>query len=102
VDVNSLVHDAQASAYGLLVAVVLIAVWAFYAGKIHSDREFSKLEKENEALKTALAAERLRSDEAVRAGSVTNTLIGALRDVATERAAGRREPPGLTAKDIGL
>lgn len=102
-DLNTLITAAQDSAYGLLIAIVLAAVWAFYTGRVHSDREFSKLEKENEELRAALADERQRSDEAVRAGTVTNQLISALAQVATERAApARGKRAGLTAGDVGL
>ena len=106
---TEVVAFAQDSAYGLLIAFVALAIWAFYAGKIHTDREFSKLEDENRELKAALLAERTSNAELAQAGSVTNQLIGALRDVATERRAGdhkairgRDAQSGLTAEDFGL
>ena len=108
-DFSHIVTWAQTAPYGLLVAFVAIAVWAFYTGKIHSDSEFQKLEERAEHLEQALQAERQRGDAAVQAGSVTNQLIGALKDVAAERrddAPGldhrAPEKSGLTAKDLGL
>lgn len=88
-DLTSLAAMAQYSAVGLLVAAALGAVWAFYTGKIHSDREFSKLEEENRVLRDAVQAERTRADELARAGTVTNQLIGALTQVAAERGPAR-------------
>jgi hypothetical protein len=86
VNPGDIVTAAQDSAYGLLVLVVLAAVWAFYSGKVHSDREFSKLEAENKALREAQAADRARADEVTRAGAVTNQLISALTQVAADRS----------------
>jgi hypothetical protein len=108
-------------------ALVVLALWvyAFYTGKIHSDRDFSKLETDNadlrganDKLAEALALERQRSNDATQAGAVTNKLIGALTTLATEhRAAEKHEhqdaadlagaralpaPLNLTGKDIGL
>lgn len=82
---GDIVTAAQDSAYGLLVLVVLAAVWAFYTGRVHSDRDYSKLEQENKDLKAALAAERTRADEVTRAGAITNQLISALTQVASDR-----------------
>lgn len=90
-------------------ALVVLSLWvyAFFSGKIHSDREFSKLEAENDQLhaemgqyRLALDIERRTVNETVQAGTVTNQLITAL----TTMAAGQRtaQPPGLTAEDIGL
>jgi hypothetical protein len=83
-----------------------IGLYLFLAGKIHSDREFSKLEAENDQLraennqyKFALDTERKTVNEAVSAGQVTNQLITAL----TTLAGGRRPKPAeLTAEDLGL
>ena len=38
-------------------ALVVLSLWvyAFFTGKLHSDREFSKLETENDQLRTAVA-----------------------------------------------
>lgn len=83
---GDIVTAAQDSAYGLLVALVVLAVWAFYAGKVHSDRDYCRLEEENRQLKTALDAERSRADEVTRAASVTNQLISALTQVASDRS----------------
>jgi hypothetical protein len=107
-------------------ALVVLALWvyAFYAGKIHSDRDYSKLEADNtdlrganEKLTEALALERQRSNDATQAGAVTNQLISGLVRLATEhRAAEKNEhqdaadaaearalTPGLdlTVKDLG-
>jgi predicted mannosyl-3-phosphoglycerate phosphatase (HAD superfamily) len=105
-------------------ALVILALWvyAFFAGKIHSDRDYVKLEADNDSLRAAndklaeaLALERQRSNDAATAGSVTVQLIGALTTLATEhRAAERRDHagaaaiadagalpvPGLTGKDL--
>jgi hypothetical protein len=86
---------------GALVVLAVVA-WAFYDGRIHSDREFSKLEKENEALKAALELERKAVDEQARTGTVTNQLIQALTALATGEQHERLQRPGLTAKDLGL
>ena len=111
-------------------ALVILALWvyAFFAGKIHSDRDYTKLESDNtnlraanEKLTEALSLERQRSNDASRAGEVTNSLIGGLVKLATEhRAAEAHEHSDaarehqdaadkasslaldLTAKDIGL
>jgi hypothetical protein len=104
-------------------ALIVLALWvyAFYTGKIHSDRDFTKLETDNADLKAAngklaeaLGLERQRSNDATQAGSVTNQLIGGLVKLATEhRSLEPREhqdtaggaapsPLDLTAKDLGL
>ena len=109
-------------------ALVILAVVAYLLGigKLHSDREFSKLEDDNTDLRAvndklteALALERQRSDSASQAAAVTNQLIGALTTLATEhRAAEKHEhqdavnqadgtraltaPLDLTGKDLGL
>lgn len=91
---------------GCLVALV-IAVWAFATGKIHSDREFQKqadeniaLRAENTQLRAALETERKTVNETASAGTVTNRLIEAVVTLAS--AERKAVPPGLTAKDIGL
>jgi hypothetical protein len=94
VDLTSLAAAAQYSAVGLLTAMACLAVWAFYTGKVHSDREFSKLEAENKALREARDADRARADEVTRAGAVTNQLISALTQVAAERLQPARESAG--------
>jgi hypothetical protein len=74
-------------------ALVILALWvyAFFAGKIHSDRDFSKLEADNKDLRAAndrlqeaLGLERQRSDAVAQAGGVTNQLISGLVKLATE------------------
>ena len=90
-------------------ALVVMALWvyAFFTGKLHSDREFSKLEQENEQLRiennqlrVAVSTERRTVDETASAGQVTNQLISAL----TNLASGRRQlpPADLTPEDLGL
>ena len=90
---------------GALVVLALVA-WAFYIGKLHSDREFSKLEAENEALRSengqlrvAVSTERRTVDETASAGTVTNQLISALTAIATGRKDGSQA--GLPAGDLG-
>lgn len=90
-------------------ALVVLALWvyAFYTGKLHSDREFQKVADENDALKRALETERTANNELARAGGVTNKLIGALVDVATERQGAkprsrRRNGGNLTPEELGL
>ena len=87
---------------GALVVLALVA-WGFYAGQLHSDREFSKLEEENShlrqensAYRLALDLERKTVNETAAAGQVTNQLIRALV------AAARKGTPELTAEDLGL
>lgn len=89
-------------------ALVVLALWvyAFYAGKLHSQEEFGKLEKENtglraenEGLRIALSTERRTVDEAASTGQVTNQLISALAGLAAGRQPAPSPPPGLTAKD---
>lgn len=87
---GDIVTAAQDSAYGLLILVVLVAVWAFYSGRVHSDRDYSRLEEENKALKSALESERTRADEVTRAGAITNQLINALTQVASDRSQASR------------
>ena len=89
-------------------ALVVLALWvyAFFTGQLHSDKEYQKLVDENADLKTALETERITNNELARAGGVTNKLIGALVDVATDRHDGHHEGArkdlGLTAGDLGL
>jgi hypothetical protein len=92
---------------GALVVLTLVA-WAFYSGRLHSDREFSKLEHENDQLRAAydqlrlaIETERQTVNEAAVTGAVTNQLISALTSIASGR---KQAPatPGLTAEDIGL
>jgi hypothetical protein len=92
-------------------AIVILAVvcYFFFSGKLHSDAEFSKLEKENDDLKEALADERKAVDDAARTGTVTNQLIGALIKVATQKQGDHdrrtdRDQAGAlpTPEDLGL
>lgn len=89
------------------LAVLVIGISLFLAGKIHPDREFEKLEAENDQLRQennqlryALDTERKTTNELTAAGQVTNQLITAL----TTLAGGRKpEPPAeITSKDLGL
>jgi hypothetical protein len=90
--------------------VLAVVAWLLGTGKLHSDSEFRKLAEENEGLKAALDAERTANNELARAGGVTNKLIGALVEVATDRSANRPPPrrrsrpadAGLTPEDLGL
>lgn len=90
-------------------ALVVLALWvyAFFAGKVHSDREFSKLEEENSQLRSeagqlrlALDTERHTLNETAQAGAVTNRLINALTVIASGQR--KAEPAELTAEDLGL
>ena len=91
-------------------ALVVLAIVAYLLGigKLHSDTEYQRLADENHDLKTALETERTTNNELARAGGVTNKLIGALVEVATDRheqAAHRKQVPAaadLTAEDLGL
>lgn len=92
---------------GGALVVLAFVVWAFYSGHLHSEREFAKLEHENDDLKTendqlrqALRTERDTSDEMASAAQVTNKLIAALTTLATERRALRKGD--ITAEDLGL
>ena len=57
-------------------------IWAFYTGKLHSDREFRKVEQERDQYAAALAAERKAVDEYARTGGTTNALIAGLVQLA--------------------
>lgn len=87
---------------GALVVLALVA-WAFYAGKLHSDTEFAKLEAENANLRAALDTERTAVNEASRTGAVTNQLINALTTMAAQQG---HTPDGirrqLTGEDVSL
>ena len=99
-------------------ALVVLSLWvfAFYSGKLHSDREFTKLEQENgywrsaySRLVEAVQTERQAANESAQAGQVTNKLIAALTDVAVARRHSSPVPPGppvpppdLTPEDLGL
>ena len=84
--------------------VLCVVAWAFYAGKLHSDREFSRLEAENGHLKTendqlreALRTERRTSDEIASTAQVANKLMSALVTLALER-----QPGNLKPEELGL
>ena len=104
-------------------ALIVLALWvyAFVSGKIHSDREYTKVETDSarkdeviERLQEALDLERQRGNDVAQAGAVTNKFIGAMVAIATDRRehagsghdglpAGREASPlDLTAKDLGL
>ncbi|HEV2370929.1 MAG TPA: hypothetical protein VGS19_02070 [Streptosporangiaceae bacterium] len=104
---------------GGALAVMAAGLYLFLAGKLHSDREFSKAETDSarkdeviERLQEALALERQRSNDVAQAGAVTNQLIGALTTLAAEhrdaagspgvRAVLPAVPLDLTGKDAGL
>lgn len=91
---------------GALVVLLVIAI-GFYTGKLHSDREFSKLEKENEELRTendrlreALGTERRTSDELAKAGQVTNKVFEILAGLAMKRDT--QATGDITPKELGL
>lgn len=90
------------------IVILAVACYLFFAGKLHSDVEFCKLEKENTDLREALQDERKAVDEAARTGTVTNQLITALMAVATQkqgdhdRRTDRAQAIGLTSEDLGL
>ena len=92
---------------GALVVLALVA-YLLGVGKLHSDTEYQRLVKEVEDLKAALETERSTNNELARAGGVTNKLIGALVEVATDRHEadrhheGAHKDRGLTAGDLGL
>lgn len=76
--------------------VVLLIIFGFLVPKPSVDR----LLKENEDLKTALALERQRSDDAASSAAVTNQLIGAMKTLAEQsRDRDQRQlPPGKDAE----
>lgn len=89
---------------GALV-VLVIGISLLLAGKIHPDREFAKLEAENDQLRQennqyrfALDIERKTANEAASAGQVTNQLITALTTIA---AGQKPKLPGLAEGDLG-
>ena len=93
---------------GALVVLAIVA-YLLATGKLHSDSEFQRVADENKDLRAALETERTTNNELARAGGVTNKLIGALVEVATDRHAeadrhheGTRKDAGLTAGDLGL
>jgi anaerobic C4-dicarboxylate transporter len=93
---------------GALVVLAVVA-WLLGTGKLHSDSEFRKVVEESDARAAALETERTINNELARAGGVTNTLIGALVQVATDRTAESRSAlraaipdSGLSATDLGL
>lgn len=92
---------------GALVVLALLA-YLFITGRLHSDTEFQRVLAENEALQDALDSERIINTEMIRAGGVTNSLIGAVVDLAHDRHAERQAlrpaapDVGPTAEDLGL
>lgn len=91
---------------GALVVLAFVA-WAFFTGKLHSDREFTKLETENSDLKAendaiheALRTERRASDDIADTAKVTNKLIDTLATLALERRV--LKPGNVTPEDLGL
>jgi hypothetical protein len=91
---------------GGALVVLTLGLALFIAGKIHSDSEFQRVLTENEGLKSALASERQANNELAQTGGVTNKLIGALVDLATDRhheASGQPPAPAdLTPENLGL
>jgi hypothetical protein len=93
---------------GGALIVLAVGIYLFLTDKLHSHGEFSRLEAENDQLRTennqlryALETERKTTNEAASAGQVTNQLIGALTAIATGRRP-RQADTGLTAGDLGL
>jgi hypothetical protein len=93
---------------GGCLVVLAITCWLLASGYLHSDREFRKLEQENDELRAAydklletIATERKTVNETASAGAVTNQLIGVIASLAAGRKAAP-PPPGLTPEDIGL
>lgn len=91
---------------GALVVLSVIA-WAFFTGRLHSDREFNKLERayealeaENDQLREAREVERRTADEAASAARVTDKLLAALTSLAMERH--QIAQGDATAKDTSL
>ncbi len=87
------------------IVVLVVVISMLLSGKLHSNSEFGKLEKENELLRQennqyrfALETERKTVNEAVSAGQVTNQLITALTTIA---GGGRPKLPGLAEGDLG-
>ena len=91
---------------GVAGVVVLLIIFGWLVPKW----AYSKLEEENQHLREALQTERQRAGEVTSQAGVTNQLIGALVDLASERKAARAstaeaaegEKPGLTWKDLSL
>lgn len=87
---------------GALVVLAFVAL-SFLSGKLHSDREFNKLEAEsddlkaeNDQLREAIRTERKTADEIADTAKVTNKLIDTLATLALERSALRH---GSTARE---
>jgi len=98
--IQFLLNQAPTAALALIILVL------FIAGKIHSDREYGKLEAErdywreaHEKLAEAVQTERKIVNETAEAGRVNNQLIAALTTLATAR---KTPGPGLTPEDLGL
>jgi hypothetical protein len=84
------------------VVIVLIIL-----GYLVPKPAYTRLLEENDKLKDALELERQRSDDATKAGEVTNQLIGGLVRLAEHRHAEVTGTPSgdgldLTGKDLGL
>lgn len=87
-------------------AVAIAFLWLFVTGKIHSDREFTALERvataretEIAQLRAALDAERKAVNEQASAGTVTNNLLGAVVALAADRQ-GISPPPAPVPRDV--
>lgn len=86
----------QAIGPGGCLVLALILLWCFMDGKLHTDKEFSKLEQENFELRAALNAERQAVNETAKTSQFTNQLLSALTTMAQDRLP-VPEPPRLEA-----
>lgn len=92
VTLTDLAHLAATAPGVALVLVVAVAVLAYQKGWVHSDREFTRLEEENAALRaentglrSALSAERQTANVSTGAVQVNNQLLEALVGLAADR-----------------
>jgi hypothetical protein len=87
---------------GVAGVVILLLIFGWLVPKW----VYSRLEEENRHLREALELERQRNGEIASTAGVTNQLIGALVDLASEHrtlprgAAGQEDKPGLAWKDL--
>lgn len=90
---------------GGAIAVLVLWLAMVITGRLHTEREFSKLNEENVSLReenmqlrAALDAERRSASDVARAGAVTNQLISALTEIAAER----KNPAPAMARELGM
>jgi hypothetical protein len=83
-------------------ALVVLFIWLllFLEGKIHTEREFAKLEEENQQLREenlrqqqALELERKAANDAKDSGQLTNQLLTAFVTIATGKVPVYQLPP---------